>query len=406
MIYRLLSIALWPLFLIYTLKIALRDKSSRYFFQRLGFSYPSKKTKTIWIHCASVGEVNTCLPLHHKLLAQFPDTHFVITTNTVTGSSTVLRANLKRTQHCFLPIESAFAISRFLNAWQPSQALIMETEIWPLLYKKCHLKNIPISIINARLSHRTLNANNWIKALYKTSLCYVNKILCKSENELNNFKALGASNKQLIVAGNLKFTFTDNLKTATPINLDNRKYCVAASTHNNEEEQLANVWNKLDTDILLVIVPRHPHRSKQIQKQLSTLNINFSVRSKKQNINETTRVYLADTLGELAQFMQQAELVFIGGSFIKHGGQNILEPCRIGRPTICGPYMFNFKDEIDFLLQHNGCIQIKKISEISSIVNGYIRAPDNLISIGNNAKNALQKQSVILDNYISSLLPR
>ncbi|VAW58623.1 3-deoxy-D-manno-octulosonic acid transferase [hydrothermal vent metagenome] len=406
MTYRLLSILLWPVFLIYTLKTSLRDKSFRYFFQRLGFSYPSQKTKTIWIHCASVGEVNTYLPLHHKLLAQYPNTNFVITTNTVTGSSTVLRHKLKHTQHCFLPIESAFAISRFLNAWQPSQVLIMETEIWPLLYKKCHLKNIPISIINARLSHRTLNTNNWIKTLYKTSLSYVGKILCKSKNELNNFKLLGATDKQLSIAGNLKFAFTYNSQTTEPINLNNRKYCVAASTHNNEEEQLAALWNKLDTNILLVIVPRHPNRSKQIQKQLNTLNIKLSIRSKKQNIDKNTRVYLADTLGELAQFMQQAELVIIGGSFIKHGGQNILEPCRIGKPTICGPHMFNFKDEVEFLLQHNGCIQIKDISEIGTIVNEYISAPENLTSIGNNAKNALQKQSVILDDYISSLLSR
>jgi len=280
MTYRLLSIILWPLFLIYTLKISLRDKSLGYFFQRLGFYYPQQNIKTIWIHCASVGEVNTYLPLHHKLLTQFPDMHFVITTNTVTGCSTVLRHKLNRTQHCFLPIESSFAISRFLNAWQPSQVLIMETEIWPLLYKKCHIKNIPISIINARLSHRTLNTNNWIKSFYKTSLSCVNKILCKSESELNNFKLLGATDKQLSVAGNLKFAFADDSKTIEPINLNNRTYCVAASTHN----------------ILLVIVPRHPKRSKQIQKQFKTLNINYAVRSKKQNINENTRVYLAGLL--------------------------------------------------------------------------------------------------------------
>ena len=128
MTYRLLTIILWPVFFLYTLKIFLRDKSSRYFFQRLGFSYPTQATKTFWIHCASVGEVNTYLPLHHKLLAHFPDTQFVITTNTVTGASTVNRQKLERTQHCFLPIESAFAIGRFFNAWQPEQCLIMETE--------------------------------------------------------------------------------------------------------------------------------------------------------------------------------------------------------------------------------------------------------------------------------------
>jgi len=403
MTYRLLTIILWPVFFLYTLKILLRDKSSRYFFQRLGFSYTAQATKTYWIHCASVGEVNAYLPLHHQLLAHFPDTQFVITTNTVTGASTVNRQKFERTQHCFLPIESAFAIRRFFNAWQPEQCLIMETEIWPLLYKICHNRHITISIINARLSHRTLNTNNWIKSLYKTSLLCVDKILCKSENELNNFKQLGARDEQLIVAGNLKFTFIESTQNLTPVDIKNRKYIVAASTHNNEEEQLAKLWPSLNTDRLLVIVPRHPNRSKAIQKQLDALNVNYAVRSQQDSINENTQIYLADTLGELQQFMQGAELVFIGGSLIEHGGQNILEPCRMGKPTLCGPHMFNFNDELALLLKNNACVQINNLAELEAEISAYLNNPEKLIAIGNNAKNALQKQSTTLDTYLSYL---
>jgi len=403
MTYRLLTIILWPVFFLYTLKIFLRDKSSRYFFQRLGFSYTAQATKTYWIHCASVGEVNAYLPLHHQLLAHFPDTQFVITTNTVTGASTVNRQKFERTQHCFLPIESAFAIRRFFNAWQPEQCLIMETEIWPLLYKICHNRHITISIINARLSHRTLNTNNWIKSLYKTSLLCVDKILCKSENELNNFKQLGARDEQLIVAGNLKFTFIESTQNLTPVDIKNRKYIVAASTHNNEEEQLAKLWPSLNTDRLLVIVPRHPNRSKAIQKQLDALNVNYAVRSQQDSINENTQIYLADTLGELQQFMQGAELVFIGGSLIEHGGQNILEPCRMGKPTLCGPHMFNFNDELALLLKNNACVQINNLAELEAEISAYLNNPEKLIAIGNNAKNALQKQSTTLDTYLSYL---
>ncbi len=194
----------------------------------------------------------------------------------------------------------------------------METEIWPLLYKICHTQIILISIINARLSHRTLKTNRWIKSLYKTSLTYVDKILCKSETELNHFKQLGASDKKLVVAGNLKFTFIANTKNISGINLNNRKYYVAASTHNNEEQQLASLWKKINTD----------------------------------------------TLGELTQFMQGSEWVFIGGSLIKHGGQNILEACRLGKTTICGPHMFNFKDELQLLLKNEACVQAHNISEL------------------------------------------
>ena len=243
MSYRLLVFLLWPVFFLYTLKVALRDKSTRYLLQRLGFSYTkthsSKTQNTYWIHCASVGEVNTYMPLHRKLIAQLPNTNFIITTNTTTGASTVARHAIERTTHCYLPIESGFAIKRFLKATQANRCLIMETEIWPLLYRHCAQRHIPISIINARLSHRTLNANRWLKNTYKKSLQHVEKILCKSTQEVNHFKQLGAADKKLINAGNLKFAPTTDLAKINPIYLNSRNYVVAASTHNDEEKQLA-----------------------------------------------------------------------------------------------------------------------------------------------------------------------
>jgi len=404
MSYRILTIFLWPVFFIYTLKIAFRDKSSRYLFQRLGFSYRSQANKTIWIHCASVGEINTYLALHLELLECFPDRNFIITTNTVTGANTINRHKLSRTQHYFLPIESKFAINRFLKKTKPSLCLIMETEIWPLLYQTLHANDISISIINARLSHRTLAANNWVKSIYKTSLTYVDKILCKSTVELANFKKLGASSSQLSVAGNLKFVFANNSFDATAINLEDHKYCVAASTHNDEELQLATLWKKLSPELLLVIVPRHPNRSKQIQKQLDSLQIKYTVRSQSSTFQKNTQIYLADTLGELTNFILGAEFVFIGGSLIKHGGQNILESCRLGKPTLCGPHMFNFVDEVNFLLKNNACIQIENITELESEISSYFENPDHFITVANNAKTALENQNKILDVYINEII--
>lgn len=375
MSYHLVTILLWPVFFIYTLRVSLRDKSSRYFFQRLGFKYPEQRNATIWIHCASVGEVNTYFPLHLKLVDKYPDTLFIITTNTTTGARTVNRHNAPRTTHCYLPIESGFAIKRFLKACKPEQCIIMETEIWPRLYQHCSNKNIPIDIINARLSHRTLNTNSWIKSVYKTALEKVNKIFCKSELELNHFEILGAKTQQLVIAGNLKFTFTESSSSAKTINLNNRSYCVAASTHDNEEQQLSEIWRDLSTETLLVIVPRHPNRSAPIQKQLNELNLNYAVRSKQQAITNETQIYLADTLGELNDFMATADFVFIGGSLIKHGGQNLLEPARLGKTVICGPHMFNFKDEVKLLLDHQACIQVNNTTELKQVFSDLLRQP-------------------------------
>jgi len=404
--YRIVIFLLWPVFFLYTLKIAFRDKSSRYLLQRLGFSYSNELgaalKETVWIHCASVGEVNTYMPLHRKLLEQLPNTNFIITTNTTTGARTVAQHAMERTAHCYLPIESGFAIKRFLNAVQATRCLIMETEIWPLLYQHCAQQHIPINIINARLSHRTLNANRWLKKIYKESLHHVEKILCKSAEEVNHFKQLGATDEKLVNVGNLKFAPATNITSTHAIDLNSRSYIVAASTHNNEEKQLAQLWSELNTDTLLVIAPRHPNRSEQIQKQLSSLNVNFSVRSKQQAVTQDTQIYLADTLGELTAFMQGAEFVFIGGSLIPHGGQNILEPARLGKTTVCGPHMFNFVDEVNLLKDKHACFQINDIDELKDTFIKLLQSPDKQ-TFGENARKALQQQENVLDNYLSLL---
>jgi len=409
MSYRIVAFLLWPIFFLYTLKVALRDKSSRYLLQRLGFFYTTTNTpktkNTYWIHCASVGEVNTYMPLHRKLIKQLPDTNFIITTNTTTGARTVLNHACERTIHNYLPIESSFAIKRFLNFAAPDRCLIMETEIWPLLYKHCTQRNVSISIINGRLSHRTLEGNRWIKSVYKQSLQSVEKILCKSEQEVSNFEQLGATTEKLLNTGNLKFAHTNEATTIQPIDLNSRRYFVAASTHNNEEQQLAQLWSELNTDSVLVIVPRHPNRSEQIQAQLSTLNIKFSVRSKQQSLDNDTNIYLADTLGELMGFMAGADCVFIGGSLIPHGGQNILEPARLGKNIVCGPHMFNFKDEVELLKANHGCIQISNISELKNTFSQLLDSPDEQ-HMGENAKQVLNNQVNVIDLYVSVLLKK
>lgn len=404
MLYKLITYLLWPALFIYTIKIALRDKSLIYFYQRLGFSYPQFKQKTFWIHCASVGEVNTYLALHQALLSALPDRQFIISTNTTTGARSVLRHKLERTHHCFLPIESSFAIQRFIEHCNPAQCLIMETEIWPLLYRHCHASAIAITLINARLSHKTLGANAWVKDLYKTSLQQVDKILCKSEDELQHYKLLGAHASQLSLGGNLKFTTAHNHQDIQGINLQQRSYCLAASTHDDEELQLARLWQKLNCNLLLVIAPRHPVRSQQIQKQLNKLQIKYAVRSKSQPIESNTKIYLADTLGELASFIQSAEFVFMGGSLIKHGGQNILEAARLGKITLCGPHMFNFKDETQLLLSHQACIQVDSITELQRLISELIAQPDKFKHIGKNAYRILSRQTKVLDQYVDSIL--
>lgn len=418
--YRLLTYLLAPVFLFYTLRISFRDRSWRYCLQRLGFSYSlsinniaaeqyNKQQQPIWIHCASVGEINTYVLLHKQLVQQYPQHQFLITTNTTTGASNLLSAIKRdatpRTLHSFLPIENNVCIAAFLNFWQPQRCLIMETEIWPLLYSHCQQRHIQIDILNARLSHRTLNGPGWIKKYYQQSLQSVKQILCKSEQERQHFLQLGANASQLVIAGNLKFAHQDINTTDTDSRLIDRAYCLAASTHHNEEQLLADLWLQINTDRLLVIAPRHPNRSAQIQKQLRQLNVRYAVRSKQQIIEDDCQIYLADTLGELNRLMRDADFVYIGGSMIKHGGQNILEAARLGKASLCGPHMYNFKDEVDLLNQADGCIQVKNSHELKQMLIQLLTEADTCERIGQNAKRALQQKSEVLETYLSLLKP-
>ncbi len=392
------------MFFIYTLKIARRYSDKRYLKQRLGWSLPLLNRKPIWIHCASVGEVNTFLPLLKLLNKNYPEEEFLITTNTPTGASIVESHQLENTKHCYLPYDSFAAISRFLNYVQPKLALIMETEIWPQLYKQCKNKKIPISIINGRLSVKTLNANNWIKKLYKAALKNTDKIFVRSEQDKNNFIKLGADKKNIEVIGNLKFSNEASKEIKTLDNFTRRSYVLAASTHDDEEYQLAKMWKNINNQgKLLVIAPRHPDRSESILQKIKALNLNIAVRSKRDEITEQTDLYLADTLGELKSFMKNAEIVFMAGSLIPHGGQNLLEPAQLSRAIVVGPYVHNFQNEVDQFKNQCACIQVSDLENLARVMESLLVDADERDRLGVAAKQFMDKQVNTAELYMEKI---
>ena len=404
MSYRFLTLLLWPIFFIYTLKIARRHSDKRYLKQRLGWSLPLLNKKPIWIHCASVGEVNTFLPLLKLLNKNYPEEKFLITTNTPTGALIVESRQLKNTKHCYLPYDSFSAVSRFLNYVQPKLALIMETEIWPQLYKQCKIRNIPISIINGRLSSKTLDTNNWIKKLYKITLENIDNVLVRSEQDKNNYIKLGADEKNISVIGNLKFSNETSIEIKVLQNFTNRSYVLAASTHDDEEYQLAKMWQSINNQgQLLVIAPRHPDRTESILQKLKPLNLNIAVRSKSNEITEQTDLYLADTLGELKSFIKNAEVVFMAGSLIPHGGQNLLEPARLSKAIVVGPYVHNFQNEVDQFKEQNACIQVSDLEALGKVIESLLVDADKRASLGIAAKHFMDQQANIAELYMEKI---
>lgn len=397
--YRLLIITLSPIIVGYTLWLSIKNKNSRYFWQRLGFSYSSLPKNSLWFHCASVGEVNTVLPLLRNLHKKNNNIKIIITTNTITGGKITSQQNLDYIYHCYMPIDWFRCIKKFISTVNPLSINIMETEIWPNLFTTCHNRNIPIYIINARLSEKTTSANSWIKEIYKTCLPKVSAIYARSEEDAKSYISLGAKNDTTSTLGNLKFTSA--LANNNDINtnrITERKYVLVASTHKNEELNIFNVWKSLNRKELLVIAPRHPERSASIIKQLNTKNI--SIKSKNQTITEQTEVFLLDTIGELNSYFNKAELVIMGGSFTPIGGHNILEPASFNKAIITGPYMNNFLEELRLMHNKHAIVHITSKSQAYTHLKNEI---ENILD-DDSYKESLQKNTLTLSHNVKSIL--
>ncbi len=405
--YRLLLRLLAPLILTFNAWQAIRAREPRLFYQRLGTSLPQRTDTPLWLHAASVGELIAAQPLIAILRKRFPHIPIVVTTVTPTGAALAQQRLPTEVQHIYLPMDWPGATQRFLYAVKPRAALIMETELWPNLFAHIAQQNIPLIIVNGRLSSRSRDAATWIKKLYAVTLKKVSAILARSADDANAYIQLGATADKVHVLGNIKWASTNNAAKTQAIDLG-RPYILAASTHDDEEQQLAHIWKEMAKQTqgrLLIIAPRHPQRRndilKQLHKQFSTQSI--AVRSRGDTINANTQIYLADTLGELESFMKGADCIFMGGSLIPHGGHNILEPARLGKPIVFGPSMTNFAEETQLLLQAGGAKQIMDEQALQETLSDWLTHPQTASAFGEKATQILLEKDTLLDDYLQAI---
>lgn len=399
-IYRFIARLISPLWLIYSVVRSLKDGGRSYLLQRLGF-YPADTVDRIWIHAASVGEVNTVLPLLQALQSSEVSQAILVTSNTPTSKQTLLKQLPDNCIHRYLPIDLPGACKRFLSSHQLSAGWIMETEIWPWLYSLCISKNIPLTIINGRITDKTLRARNGMfAATYAKSLEGV-AVMAKDDSEAERYRLLSNNGAKVTTVGNLKFSARVTASVNEPL-LDT-PYCVAASTHDDEESQLASAWLQATPNCTLVIVPRHPERGLAIRDKLSSLG-NVPLRSKTEPLNNAP-LYIADTLGELEHWFAHAQAVFMGGSLIDRGGHNLLEPARFAKLIVTGPNMTNFKDETRLLEDADGLIRASSASDVVAILKRAVDDPSWANQIGANAHQAINKDSDITYTYLKLLLP-
>jgi 3-deoxy-D-manno-octulosonic-acid transferase len=307
--------------------------------------------------------------------------------------------------HCYLPIDLPECIGGFIKTVNPRLGLIMETELWPNLYAACARKAIPLLLLNARLSRKSFDAPGWVRAGQRYCVAQLNHMLARSERDRERFLALDALPDRISTVGNLKYAPADSAGASAAPAATRRPYLLAVSTHEDEEFQFARLLGSMLRHYghLLVIAPRHPERRADILRQLSGLPLNIALRSRNDAITAATDVYLLDSMGELPAWITGAELVLIGGSWIPHGGQNILEPARAGKPSIAGPFMHNFAQETADLVEHNAALQLHNASDLITEVEKMLKEPEHAAAMGRNARALMQRKSDVVDRYLEAL---
>lgn len=398
---RLLS-PLFPLLLLR--EYGKREGDRRFLKQRLGFGYAARKDRPVWLHAASVGELNTALPILKRLHDDYPGTSFVVTTNTPTAARLFEKQRLARCAHCYLPVDLPECIGGFIRAVNPRLGLILETELWPNLYARCAREGIPLLLLNARLSKKSFDAPGWVREGQRYCVAQLDHILARSEADREQFLALDAAPARLLTIDNLKYA-PPPAAVAAVQTVTQRPYVLAASTHEDEEYQFARLLGAMlkHYQRLLVIAPRHPERRADILRQLSKLPLKVALRTRDDAITAETDVYLLDSMGELQGWIAGAELVLIGGSWIPHGGQNILEPARAGKPAVAGPFMHNFAQETADLVAGNAALQLHSAADLIAETEKLLQQPASAADMGRRAREFMQRKSDVVDRYLQAL---
>ena len=398
--YRFLSLLLLPLWIFHAILHGNKNNVKDYYRLRCFGKQSPNRRQQVWLHASSVGEVETISPLVKELLGQ--GELILFTSFTATGYTTIKNNFANRVEANIIPIDFIVSCWHFFRRQPIKCCLLMETELWPELLYQAAKKRIPIIQINARLSNKSLKAPLFIRSQLRRTLDYLTLHLTRYKNDKANLMALGALPEKIKVIGNLK---THPINTIKADCLIDRPYLLLASSHENEEFEFLQQRPEAFKQHLIVISPRHPKRKNDIQQQLNRLGIKYAVRSLSQPITSDTEVYLADTLGELRQFMAHTQIVVMGGSFDQTGGHNLMEPAHLGCVIITGPSDSNIQQDIELLGREQGVLQVDNMTNCWDKIDDLIRNPTKAETLGCSAKETMLRQSNIGKTYLAEISP-
>ncbi|MEH6544039.1 MAG: lipid IV(A) 3-deoxy-D-manno-octulosonic acid transferase [Porticoccaceae bacterium] len=426
------------------LRLALRARKApayaKRWGERFGFVRPTS-SPVIWVHSVSVGETLAAVPLIKALQCRYPDATLAVTTMTPTGSERVTSIFGDSVYHCYAPYDLPDVVQRFLRRVRPSVLIIMETELWPNTIHACAKRGIPVVLANARLSQKSAEGYRKARWLAVPMMQELAAIAAQTKADSERFLSLGVAPEKISVTGNIKFDLelTDELRAQADELRQHwqagkkRPIWLAASTHAGEDELILAAFAALRRklpEVLLVLVPRHPERFDGVAELCGSAGFSVSRRSILLHENQSeavpiapmtlpvaTDILLGDTMGELLVFCGASDVVFVGGSLVAVGGHNVIEPAAWGKPVLSGPYVFNFTEATQLLLDAGGMLICEDVDALAEAATDLLTANNVADNTDNNQCQAMGQAALAvtesnrgalahLQNIIASLVPR
>ena len=360
--------------------------------ERLGFYKMTTAKPVIWLHCVSVGETRAAEPLINALQVTYPNHQILLTHGTPTGRDTSVDIFASTVQRVYLPYDVPFAVNKFLNHFKPSIGLIMETELWFNLIAACKQRQIPLLLLNARLSEKSANGYAKLGKLAREGLQSLSAVAAQTADDAARLQNLGATNSS--VAGNLKFdvkapqSLIDKGLQLRKL-FGERPVFLAASTRDGEEALILDALVKINIpNLLTILVPRHPQRFDAVAKLLAQRGIQYQRKTSlstalRANIHAGSRpvFILGDSMGEMPMYYAACDIAFIGGSLLSYGGQNLIEAAQCGKPILIGEYTFNFAEASNDAVTAGAAMRVKNADDLMQKVEALLKNKAVLINM-------------------------
>ncbi|MCH8499666.1 MAG: lipid IV(A) 3-deoxy-D-manno-octulosonic acid transferase [Marinobacter sp.] len=380
--------------------------------QRLGY-VKLPEQPLIWVHAVSVGETIAAAPLVNQLLERKPDVPILMTAMTATGQARARALFGDRVLYAYSPYDTPGSVKRWLRRVRPRALVIMETELWPNMIAMTHRQQVPIFLINARLSERSARGYQRVRSLAQGLVQSLTWIAAQAPDDARRFVDIGAPQGIVSVTGSVKYDIDVSAEqraeaAALRVQFGQRPVWIAASTHQGEDEQLLQAHRLVlarHPSALLILVPRHPERFDDVAILIQQQGFNLARRAAGDE-PRAAEVYLADTMGELMLLYGVADLAFVGGSMIERGGHNPLEPAAWALPVLTGPHVFNFETIYGALSAGQGCVEITDAGSLAEAVTDLLDNPEKGAAIGRRARAVVDANRGALAEVVEGIVSR